>query len=146
MRTTRLNEQDLTRIVRRVLREEDASSMSEVCFNNTTISIPSSCRIKPTSDSIVGTGISIGKNCLSDIGAMMTMKNLTEVSKLLMCLSKGGTLPTDQEIDDAKSVHKLTKMPKISDEEMQKLYDKKYPGKLTRMTPRIGSEPKYGRQ
>jgi hypothetical protein len=110
MRTTRLNERDLTRIVRRVLREEDTSSMSDVCFNNTTISIPSSCRIKPTSDSVVGTGISIGKNCLSDIGAMMTMKNLTEVSKLLMCLSKGGTLPTDQDIKNVNDNKARKKM------------------------------------
>ena len=125
MRTTRLNENDLARIVRRVLREEDASSMSEVCFNNTTISIPSSCRINPTSDSIVGTGISIGKNCLSDIGAMMTMKNLTEVSKLLMCLSKGGTLPTDQDIknvnDDKVRKAMQKELDKLSPEERKKM-------------------------
>jgi hypothetical protein len=106
----RLTERDLTRIVRRVLREENTSSMSEVCFNNTTISIPSSCRIKPTSDSVVGTGISIGKGCLSDIGAMMTMKNLTEVSKLLMCLAKGGTLPTDQDIKNVNDNKARKKM------------------------------------
>jgi len=143
MRTTRLNERDLTRIVRRVLREENTSSMSEVCFNNTTISIPSSCRIKPTSDSVLGTGISIGKNCLSDIGAMMTMKNLTEVSKLLMCLSRGGTLPTDQDIDDTKADEIKKKMQnrlediKVSDEEMKKRFDKKYPGKLTDLPNRF---------
>jgi hypothetical protein len=117
--------------------------MSEVCFNNTTISIPSSCRIKPTSDSVLGTGISIGKNCLSDIGAMMTMKNLTEVSKLLMCLSKGGTLPTDQDINDAKADEIKKKMQnriesmKVSDEEMKKRFDKKYPGKLTDLPNRF---------
>jgi len=143
MRTTRLNERDLTRIVRRVLREENTSSMSEVCFNNTTISIPSSCRIKPTSDSVLGTGISIGKNCLSDIGAMMTMKNLTEVSKLLMCLSRGGTLPTDRDINDAKADEIKKKMQnrlediKVSDEEMKKRFDKKYPGKLTDLPNRF---------
>ena len=143
MRTTRLTERDLTRIVRRVLREENTSSMSEVCFNNTTISIPSSCRIKPTSDSVLGTGISIGKNCLSDIGAMMTMKNLTEVSKLLMCLSRGGTLPTDRDINDAKADEIKKKMQnrlediKVSDEEMKKRFDKKYPGKLTDLPNRF---------
>jgi hypothetical protein len=87
----RLTERDLTRIVRRVLREENTSSMSEVCFNNTTISIPSSCKTNANF---------YNRDCLSDIGAMMTMKNLREVSKLLMCLAKGGTLPTDQDIQN----------------------------------------------
>ena len=91
MRTTRLNERDLARIVRRVLREEDemgggALPSKNDCFSNTTIRIPSSCKIETNSIGI-GTGFTIGKQCLSDIGAMMNMNNLTEVSKLLMCLS-----------------------------------------------------------
>ena len=117
MRTTRLNENDLARIVRKVLREEDASSMSEVCFNNTTISIPSSCKTNANF---------YNRDCLSDIGAMMTMKNLTEVSKLLMCLAKGGTLPTDQDI---KNVHD-DKVRKA----MQKEFDKLSPEERKKMS------------
>jgi hypothetical protein len=91
MRTTRLNERDLTRIVRRVLREEEAmggGTPKKDCFSNTTISIPSSCKVKPKSDSIAGNGISIGKNCVSDLGSMITMQNLREVTKVLSCVSK----------------------------------------------------------
>ena len=91
MRTTRLNENDLARIVRRVLREEDemgggALPPNNDCFKNTTIRIPQSCKVR-TTGGMIGTGFTIGKQCLSDIGAMMNMNNLTEVSKLLMCLS-----------------------------------------------------------
>ena len=98
MRTTRLNENDLARIVRRVLREEDemgggALPPNNDCFKNTTIRIPQSCKVGTTGGMITtnhyfGTGFTIGKQCLSDLGAMMTMNNLTEVTKVLGCLAK----------------------------------------------------------
>jgi hypothetical protein len=138
----RLTESDLSRIVRRVLKEEEDTSIGGGCFSNTTISIPSSCKVK-TTGGMIGTGISVSPNCVKDLGKLMTMDNLKELTKLLVCLSgQSGTLPKTP----SKSINKITKMPKISDEEMQKLYDKKYPDKLTKMKPRIGSEPKYGRQ
>jgi hypothetical protein len=91
----RLNERDLTRIVRRVLREEDTAAdmgSNNKCFNNTTISIPQSCRVKPRGNPI-GTGIKVEKDCLRDLGGMMNMKNLTEVTKLMACLIKQSETP-----------------------------------------------------
>ena len=97
MRTTRLNENDLARIVRRVLREEDemgggALPPKNDCFSNAKIRIPQSCKIEPKSVGI-GTGFTIGKQCLSDLGAMMNMNNLTEVTKVLGCLAKHASTP-----------------------------------------------------
>ena len=131
-RIIRLTESDLTRIVRKVLKEED-TSMGGGCFSNTTISIPSSCKVKPTGNPL-GTGMGVSPNCVKDLGKMMTMDNLKELTKLLVCLAgQSGTLPKTP----SKSINKITKMPKISDEEMKKLYDKKYPGKLTDMPNRF---------
>ena len=97
MRTTRLNEYDLTRIVRQVLREEDTAAdmgnNNNKCFNNTTISIPQSCRVKPRKNNLIGTGLKVEKDCLRDLGGMMNMKNLTEVTKLMACLIKQSETP-----------------------------------------------------
>jgi hypothetical protein len=93
----RLNERDLTRIVRRVLREEDTAAdmgSNNKCFNNTTISIPQSCRVKSKRSNLIGTGgIKVEKDCLRDLGGMMNMKNLTEVTKLMACLIKQSETP-----------------------------------------------------
>jgi hypothetical protein len=105
MRTTRLNERDLTRIVRRVLREEEAmgggapkmggKSPKMDCFKDVTIPYPQSC--KDYDDELwkqhwikreIGLSFTTSKKCLSDIGAMVTMNNLTEVAKVLGCLAK----------------------------------------------------------
>ncbi len=139
MRTTRLNENDLARIVRKVLKEED-TSMGGDCFSNTTISIPSSCKVKLTGTPL-GTGMGVSPNCVKDLGKMMTMDNLKQLTKLLVCLSsQSGIPPTLFPKTPSKSVNKrITDFPKISDEEMQKLYDKKYPGKLTKL-PNISVE------
>jgi hypothetical protein len=88
----RLTESDLSRIVRRVLKEEEDTSIGGGCFSNTTISIPSSCKVK-TTGGMIGTGISVSQECISDLGAMMTMKNLTEVTKVLGCLAKHASTP-----------------------------------------------------
>ena len=96
MRTTRLNEYDLTRIVRQVLREEDTAAdmgNNNKCFNNTTISIPQSCRVKPRRGTWFGTGLKVEKDCLRDLGGMMNLKNLTEVTKLMACLIKQSETP-----------------------------------------------------
>ena len=95
MRTTRLNEYDLTRIVRQVLREEDTANMgnNNKCFNNTTINIPQSCRVKPRKNNLIGTGLKVEKDCLRDLGGMMNLKNLTEVTKLMTCLIKQSETP-----------------------------------------------------
>jgi hypothetical protein len=96
MRTTRLNERDLTRIVRQVLREEDTAAdmgNNNKCFNNRTISIPQSCRVKPRKNNLIGTGLKVEKDCLRDLGGMMNMKNLTEVTKLMACLIKQSETP-----------------------------------------------------
>ena len=94
MRTTRLNENDLARIVRRALREEDemgggALPPQNNCFKNAPIRIPQSCKVAPKS---VGIG-TFTKQCLSDLGAMMNMNNLTEVTKVLGCLAKHASTP-----------------------------------------------------
>jgi hypothetical protein len=109
MRTTRLNEYDLTRIVRRVLNEHTPTSVLKAatkglpnlknntnpCFAKTTIKIPNSCTVKPLGEHILkidlphaGTGFKLGNGCLSDLGSMITTKNLTEITKILACLSK----------------------------------------------------------
>ena len=57
MRTTRLNENDLARIVRRVLREEDAmggGAPKKDCFSDSTIRLPKSCKVTTTGSSIGG--------------------------------------------------------------------------------------------
>jgi hypothetical protein len=102
MRTTRLNEYDLTRIVRRVLNEHRPTSTLKAatkglpnlknntnpCFAKTIIKIPNSCTVKPRKNNLIGTGLKVEKDCLRDLGGMMNMKNLTEVTKLMACLIK----------------------------------------------------------
>ena len=96
MKSIRLNENDLARIVRRVLREEEEMGGESFppmgrnksdCFSNARIRIPSSCRVKPMGGPI-GTPIGVSQQCISEIGDMMTMKNLTEVTKVLGCIAK----------------------------------------------------------
>ena len=77
---------------RRVNQQEVDKSPNNDCFSNTTISVPSSCKAK-TTGGMIGTGISVSQKCLSDIGAMMTMNNLTEVTKVLGCLAKQASTP-----------------------------------------------------
>jgi hypothetical protein len=91
MRTTRLNENDLARIVRRVLREEDemgGGAPKKDCFSDSTIRIPKSCKVTTTGSSIGTGGFRVGKGCLSDLAGMMNMQNLTEISKMMMCVTK----------------------------------------------------------
>ena len=77
---------------RRANQQEVDKSPKNDCFSNTTISVPSSCKAK-TTGGMIGTGISVSQECISDIGAMMTMKNLTEVTKVLGCLAKHASTP-----------------------------------------------------
>ena len=97
MRTTRLNENDLARIVRRALREEDemgggALPPQNNCFKNAPIPIPQSSKVDPKMGPY-GARPTISKQCLSDIGDMMTMKNLREVTMVLGCLAKHASTP-----------------------------------------------------
>ena len=97
MRTTRLNENDLARIVRRALREEDemgggALPPQNNCFKNAPIRVPQSCKIK-TIGGMIGTGFLVGKGCLSDLGSMMNMQNLGEITRLMACVVKQSESP-----------------------------------------------------
>ena len=101
MKSIRLNENDLARIVRRVLREEEEMGGESFppmgrngsdCFSNARIRIPSSCRVKPMGGPI-GTPIGVSQQCISEIGDMMTMKNLREVTMVLGCLAKHASTP-----------------------------------------------------
>ena len=97
MRTTRLNENDLARIVRRVLREEDemrgGALPNKDCFSNSKIRVPQSCKIK-TTGSMIGTGgFTVGKGCLSDLAGMMNMQNLGEITRLMACVVKQSESP-----------------------------------------------------
>ena len=118
-RIIRLTENDLARIVRRVIKEDDMTSMAGGCFSKTTLSIPPSCntKTKKTNTNVMGTGDLVGKDCLSDIGKMMTYNNLKEVTKVLNCLLSDA-IPKNK-------VKPTPKTPKLSDEEMNKLYNKK---------------------
>ena len=89
MRTTRLNERDLTRIVRQVLREEDTDADMGVisCFKNTTIPKPFSCR----GPALKGTKKE--SECLSDLGRLMTFTNHEETIKIMTCIVKPYSIP-----------------------------------------------------
>ena len=89
MRTTRLNERDLTRIVSRVLREEDTDADMGVisCFKNTTIPKPFSCR----GPALKGTKKE--SECLSDLGRLMTFTNHEETIKIMTCIVKPYSIP-----------------------------------------------------
>jgi len=82
MRTIRLNERDLARIVRRVLREEDEMFDEEMgggpfdeCFESVGMTTPMSCN---TADNY--------KRCLEDIKKMITPENLTKIADLFICM------------------------------------------------------------
>ena len=118
-RIIRLTENDLARIVRRVIKEDDMTSMAGGCFSKTTLSIPPSCntKTKKTNTNVMGTGDLVGKDCLSDIGKMMTYNNLKEVTKVLNYLLSGA-IPKNK-------VKPTPKTPYLSDEEMKKFYNQK---------------------
>ena len=118
-RIIRLTENDLARIVRRVIKEDDMTSIAGGCFSKTTLSIPPSCKTKReiSPHSLFGTGELVSKDCLSDIGNMITFNNLKEVTKVLNCL-----------LSDAIPKNKVKPTPKtpyLSDEEMKKFYNQK---------------------
>jgi hypothetical protein len=96
MRTVRLSENDLARIVRRVLREEDemrgGALPNKDCFSNSKIRVPQSCKVK-TTGGMIGTGFLVGKGCLSDLAGMMNMENLGEITKLMACVVKQSESP-----------------------------------------------------
>ena len=89
MRTIRLNEIDLARIVRKVLREEestdadvssDKSMGKNKCFKNTTFSKPFSCTVPSFK------GNNKDRECLRDLGGTMTLGNHEEISKVMACI------------------------------------------------------------
>ena len=90
MRTTRLNERDLTRIVRRVLREQDEMFDEEMgdgpfdeCFESVGIPIPPVCQAADSQDI-----------CRAAISKMMTPENLMKMGgklgELLTCIGNIG--------------------------------------------------------
>ena len=101
-RIVRLNENDLARIVRRVLKEENNFSG---CFTGTKLTIPPSCDIE-TTGGMVGTGLSIGDNCISDLKNMITFDNLIEIGKILVCL--GGLASPIESINKGGALKKAT--------------------------------------
>ena len=83
----RLTERDLSRIVRRVIREEstDVDSSADVmgknkCFKNTTVSKPFPCTVP----SFPGTNRD--RDCLRALGGLMTPGNHEEVKKVMSCI------------------------------------------------------------
>jgi len=93
MRTTRLNERDLARIVRRVLREENemfdekmGDGPFDKCFKSVGIPIPPACQAADGEDM-----------CRAAISKMMTPENLMKMGgklgELLTCIGKGGSTP-----------------------------------------------------
>jgi hypothetical protein len=86
MRTIRLNERDLARIVRRVLREENEVFDEEMgdgpfdeCFKSAGITIPSACKAADAQEM-----------CLAAISRMITPKNLVKIGELLTCVGNVG--------------------------------------------------------
>ena len=128
-RIIRLTENDLARIVRRVIKEDDMTSIAGGCFSKTTLSIPPSCntKTKKTNTDVMGTGDLVGKDCLSDIGKMITFNNLKEVTKVLNCLLIKSPVPITplEPLVSLLASKSKDKNPKLSDEEMNKLYNKK---------------------
>ena len=89
MRTTRINERDLARIVRRVIREQDEMFDEEMgdgpfeeCFESIGMSVPSICQAADSQ-----------KMCLAAITKMITPENLMKMGgklgELLTCINKG---------------------------------------------------------
>ena len=86
MRTTRLNERDLARIVRRVIREQDEMFDEEMgdgpfeeCFESIGMSVPSICQAADSQ-----------KMCLAAITKMITPENLMKMGELLTCIGNVG--------------------------------------------------------
>jgi hypothetical protein len=86
MRTIRLNERDLARIVRRVIREEDDMFDEEMgdgpfdkCFESVGMGAPPSCNAADNQ-----------KRCMEDIKKMMTPENLMKMGELLTCIANVG--------------------------------------------------------
>jgi len=82
MRTIRLNERDLARIVRRVLREEDEMFDEEMgggpfdkCFESVGMPVPTVCQAADSQNM-----------CLAAISKMMTPENLMKMGELLTCV------------------------------------------------------------
>ena len=82
-----LTERDLSRIVRRVIREEstDVDSSADAmgknkCFKNTTVRQPFSCTIPSFK------GTNKDRNCLRELGGTMTLENHEEVKKVMSCI------------------------------------------------------------
>ena len=82
MRTIRLNERDLARIVRRVIREENEMFDEEMgdgpfeeCFKSVGMTAPMSCNAADNQ-----------KRCMEDIKKMITTDNLTKIAKLFGCM------------------------------------------------------------
>jgi hypothetical protein len=86
----RLTERDLSRIVRKVIREEstDVDAAADVadsigknkCFKNTTFSKPFSCTVPSFK------GNNRDKECLRDLGGKMTLVNHEEIGKVMACI------------------------------------------------------------
>ena len=86
MRTIRLNERDLARIVRRVIREEDNMFDEEMgdgpfdeCFESVGMTAPMSCNAADNQ-----------KRCMEDIKKMITPDNLMKVGELFKCIANVG--------------------------------------------------------
>jgi hypothetical protein len=86
MRTIRLNERDLARIVRRVIREEDDMFDEEMgdgpfdkCFESVGMGAPPSCNAADNQ-----------KRCMEDIKKMMTPENLMKMGELFTCIANVG--------------------------------------------------------
>ena len=82
-----LTERDLSRIVRRVIREEstDVDAAADVmgknkCFKNTTVRRPFSCTVPSFK------GNNKDRECLRDLGGMMELNNHEEVKKVMSCI------------------------------------------------------------
>ena len=89
MRTIRLNERDLARIVRRVVREQDevfdekmGKGPFDKCFESVGIPVPPACKASDGEDM-----------CRAAISKMMTPENLMKMGgklgELLTCINKG---------------------------------------------------------
>ena len=83
MRTIRLNERDLARIVRRVIQEENEVFDEEMgdgpfdeCFKSVGMTAPMSCNAADNQ-----------KRCVEDIKKMITPDNLSKISDLLACIT-----------------------------------------------------------
>ncbi len=86
MRTIKLNERDLARIVRRVIREQEEMFDEEMgdgpfdeCFKDVGMTAPMSCNAADNQ-----------KRCLEDIKKMITTENFMKISELFTCITNAG--------------------------------------------------------